>query len=94
MELERVREKLMVLRDQIRNTDWGENHIENWENILQQPIVDAMLEANVGSLEEWKSTPDIEVRYLKNQTIMDLQLERHWPEIQSALNGASTGVRE
>jgi hypothetical protein len=78
---EQGRQRLLSLRNDIRRRF----QIENWENILQGPIIDAMLRGQVTDLEEWKVADDISWRFLKHSGLMTQQLEEHWGQISDIL---------
>lgn len=75
-------DKLLQLRNRIRDQF---PDLENWENILQKPIVDVMIADKPSTREEWKSIPTVSQKYRNHQDVMDPQLANHWEEIRSIL---------
>lgn len=85
-----ARDKLLQIRNEIINES---PEIKNWENILQSPIVDAMLENAVNTMEEWKKVPIIARKYSENKKIMNEQLEMYWSRISPILGRMSSSKK-
>jgi hypothetical protein len=85
--VEQARQSLLALRNTIKLESLNQGlALENWENILQGPIITSMLKNQVTSLDEWKKIQDISWRYIKHKLIMDQQLDQEWGQISEILN--------
>jgi hypothetical protein len=77
-----AKQRFMSLRNEIRQS----YQIENWENILQGPIIDAMLDEQLNNIDEWKIADEISWRFEKHEAVMKLQLDKYWDRILDVLN--------
>lgn len=79
--------KLLQMRNRIRNQN---PDLENWENILQRPIVNVMVRDKPKTIDDWINLPGINQRYKKHQVDMDKQLNEFWEEIEAILKQLSS----
>ena len=77
-----LKDRLFVLRNQISR----KTPCEPWENILQGPIIQEILERKPKNIKEWKEIPLISAKYRQHARSMDRQIKDFWQEIQRLLD--------
>ena len=81
-----AKNSLIALRNRISDEfRWNNIPIENWENVLQRPIIGQMIEEKITDVEQWrKAGGTIKERYTDERNrskAMDKQLEKYGKEI-------------
>jgi len=74
-----------ILDNYRRELRYSQFRPENWENILQRPILEQIKDSKISTLEEWKTNEKIHARYVKHKYIMDQQLAHKWDSIELVL---------
>jgi hypothetical protein len=88
---QQARNQLFQLRNQIRDEQEAEGTpIDNWENIVQGPIIERMIGNRISTLEDWKNEPTISYKYERNREVMDRQLERYQSMIFAVMKQIET----
>ena len=88
---QQARNQLFQLRNQIRDEQESEGTpIDNWENIIQGPIIERMIGDRISTLDDWKNEPTIAYKYERNEDVMDRQLDRYQSIIFEIMNQIET----
>ena len=75
---QQARNQLYQLRNKIRDEqEQAGTPIDNWENVLQGPIIERMIGDRISNISDWKKESMISDKYKKNKKIMKQQLAKY-----------------